>query len=402
MNYELFYMKSDAHSVAVGHSGRLWKRRWGRLLIVVSILQLNLGCSELKDDDTRVEAANPPAELVAGILRSARDTASISATSQSDIKSSAFIHPDQVFEFWMYLAILTDKEGQTYAFQQRFARIKVASDALSTESEWHYSAVVAVDFQFHMVPTGPSLARQFVEREALALAGTDPVRQRVWSGAYSTQRLGPESCRFSAEVNVPQLQLRFNEPTVDGGVCGSTLTGSVDRVAGLSLSRSRALQVKGRWLEQESNNELDGYGWVVRGWGIPPDTAGAAVVFDRAWLVLKDQQQRPRGLQLQRSRRASGRGPEITTAITTSLGSLSDIKLDSTNLNAQLADSHDRSGNNLPKSWHLQLSDLALDVSLSPVTDPSVNVSLPGPFWFGVVAVNGSQSGFGFIEYSQP
>lgn len=369
-----------------------------------------VACSDANVSDAQTNAKTAGLNIYGQFVDQARTRGASANSGQSasapNQASAAFVHLGEPFEFWIFLAVLHDQSGNYYALQQRFAKLSVGVDlAEVSDSEWNYSDVVALDYQFDHLTIGRTDKHTLAQRAALGLSGADATASRVWVGAFDALNSATTPCQQSVQLTSPQLNLLFlapmsrtpasDAPNSEQMSCNGAPT--VERLAAFSVSRGSAVPVSGNYQLDEKNIDLTGYGWTTHGWGVPPDSSKAAVVFDRAWLLLDDQIE----LQAQRSRRASGQGPRITTGSISNLNTTSIKEVSNGgSLSIELTDAESKSVGNVPLSWQVESPSVALSLSLSPVSNQPTEASLPGQSWFGVVSVDGSHDGYGFVDYS--
>lgn len=359
-----------------------------------------IACSDnMPNDEVPAVSSLVGQNLYQQLIDQAREFASKSKVRTSselgNQNVAAFVHAEESFEFWIFLAILHDQQGNYYALQQRFAKlaIEARSDA---ESEWAYSDVVALDYQFDHLADGYSTKHTLAQRAALGLSGTDAKISKIWVGAFEATDHSLSPCQSAIQLVSPQLSVKFGDVTADRLPCDATGPSQVERVSEFSILRGAAMPVAGLYQVDGQNTDLKGHGWVVRGWGAPPDSSNAAVVFDRTWLVLDENI----SLQAQRSRRASGRGPRITTGSLRALNATRRDKIELGVLAAELIDDENKRVGQLPATWQLISAKNAIKLTLSPIAEVEAVSSLTRPSWFGVVALEGSHTGYGFIDYS--
>lgn len=315
----------------------------------------------------------------------------------------AFLQESAPFEVWVYLAIVADDEGDHYALQQRFVRLRVKQPVATAASEWDFSQVLAVDFQLNHLETQTTQVQSIAQRAALDLAGADELLSRVWVGAYSAQRLDASplvetetaldsdsvstlTCDQSIALQAPRLSLNFTQ----------TQCPKSEQTADFTYLSSVSMPVSGEYQVEDKQLHLHGHGWIMHGWGVPPDTKSSAVVFDRAWLLFEGGAE----LQLQRSRRRSGRGPEKTIGNYRSVNA--SHRLDKSAELSLLADasfvddSSDVNKTGVHKNYRFTAPANLIDIKLTPKTPVQVNVQQADRL--DVVRIEGSHSGYGFLD----
>lgn len=326
--------------------------------------------------------------------------------------ADAFVHTGAPLEFWVFLAVLYDDQGHPYTLRQRFARadmsaavrsVSVVASQVDSQSEWSYTNAIAMDYQFDLLADSAQDAYTLVQREALGLAGTHSIEERVWLGAFEATDKSAALCQPSFIVRSPELDLRFgqSESTLETQCDDDESPGTASSTT-LTLHNSQTLPVSGRYQNDQQSVELNGFGWVLRGWGVPPDSTQAAVIFDNAWLVLQDlaSDHSRYSLQLQRSRRVSGRGPKLSTGTVQTIPANGLSPNDPDTIALELLDADNGPSNTVPAGWLLNSTDYAIKTTLHPLTAGAQTSGITGQNWFGVVEIKGSHSGYGFINYS--
>lgn len=286
-----------------------------------------------------------------------------------------FIQTDAPFELWMFLAMVTDDDGRRYVLQQRTIRLRV-DESKANNSEWDFNEVFAVDYAIDHLYDNSNQSHSLAQRAALELAGTDVEQLRVWVGAYAVEVSRTTGCKQSYFLNNPNLQLQFDQHQ-----CAP-----IENTKTFAYSRSVAMPVVGSYRTDEKELAVSGHGWMIHGWGVPPDASAAAVVIDRAWLLLDEQAD----VQLQRTRRRSGRGPTKTIA------SMNDIEANQAAqvplVDSTLADNADS------MQWRFIAPANEIDVTISSAIKSTHLESWQQQQWFGFVEVAGSHTGYGFIN----
>lgn len=369
--------------------------------VIGCCLVLNAACSDRETAETSYKTTTAGDALYNQLVARARQRSGKfngeKLVTSTNPEPSAFVNEDEPFELWVFLAILRDQHGNIYASQQRFARLTLKSDLESVStSEWNYSDVMALDFKFDHLADGTSEQHAFAHRAALGLSGVDKTAKRIWIGGFDARDSSTSACQKSIQLTSPTLDLQFGTLATDQMSCKDSELAPVERVASFTVSRGFALPVVGRYQIDQQSLELNGHGWVVHGWGAPPDSLNAAVVFDRAWLLLDGQID----VQVQRSKRASGRGPRITTGTVRHLDTNVMVAPDRGTFSGELTDNNTKSDHNNPMSWQLESLKYNLSLSVEPVSTAASVSNLPGQSRFDVVLVHGSHGGYGFIDYS--
>jgi len=376
---------------------RRWIRRCGIALFAATLS----ACSEQSGNSLSADSAAAQQNLYRQFADVARDLATrvklTAPTAAQNAERNGFLHPDAPLETWTFLAIIRDQDENHYALQQRFATLHIGSEITETSSSaWAYSQVVAIDYQIDHLASGQRDSHTAAQRVALGLAGVSMDEKKIWLGAFAAQDLSASSCRPFIELKSPELELQMGFRDSESAGCAAQDSPAVDQVATFSFKQSAALPVSGQISVNNQSITLVGHGWLNQGWGIPPDASNAAVVFDRTWLVLDDQHE----VQVQRSKRVSGRGPRITTASLHKLGVQGRNDSTGMELDAQLIDDETQSVNQLPVSWRLESATGQPNLRLTPIGDTASVSALTEKNWFGVVSIDGTHRGYGFVDYN--
>lgn len=348
-----------------------------------AVLSLIGACSsDLKSSVGQSDAASST-DLYAQYMSQAREIA-LAQHASSPVADAGFIQAASPFEFWLYLAIVSDEAGNTYALQQRFARLRVKEDAETKNSEWEFSQIVGVEFSLQRLANNTKQTAQSIQRVALDLAGVDTASGSVWTGPYHSQALGNDgdACVQKVSLRSPMLDASFHQ----------SQCAAMTKTKELVLTRSNAMPVDGVVRVDDQALAVTGYGWLMHAWGIPPDVQAAAVVIDRAWLLLAEQNE----LQIQRSRRRSGAGAKITTATLTRLSDALTSKTEVQEFAAQWNDVGASDETVVPNSWRFSSDTNDFDISFLPLT---VQNETQADAFFHVVAIKGTHAGYGFVSY---
>ena len=329
----------------------------------------------------------------------------------------AFIVAEAPFEYWHWMAVLFDTQGKAYALQQRFVRLRLSGSAAESDSKWQFSEMMASDYRLSIQDSESADTHSQVQRVALELAGANSVEQTVWVGAYGvtaheaghrdllkngflhsdTQNrtensITPTHCSESYELSLPQITATFN----------ASACSEIESTKQFSIKAGAAMPVVAAYKVGDDLVDLTGHGWFIHGWGVAPLVNDSAVLIDRTWLLLNEQQD----VQLLRTRRRSGRGQAITS------GSVRAVRLPQkvVAVNAQWHDTGDTqslrvdgAGSHLQRaSWELQIAarpDVpAIDLTLVPLHASVISSGFNALPQMHAVLIQGSHSGAGFVD----
>lgn len=390
--------------VALSVYGSKWVRHilnsWQHVMPGVCLSCCLVGCSTDKAvTDTDVSQAEISSEQFRAFYSAVRDhlvaSAADEATAQRETDPGAFIQSDSAFEFWLFIAVLTDSAGEQYALQQSYTRLRFKPDELQTndseQSHWDFSQMMAIDYRMEALDRAVASRAQQAQRMALSLAGLDLENNKIWVSGFTASKLRQGNCRASYALESPDVTLQFQQSD-----CMNAEAGTATRVA-----RSSSMAVTGEAILNDETIPLSGRGWAVHVWGIPPDTEATAVVFDQAWLWLDESL----AVQIQRSRRRSGRGPSITSGSVSHVASTE--QLAGTNnqsrtrelLNPAFVDV-EPTDNVAAQTWRFMEQGNNIDTQIQSIQADNQPV-LGTINVLDIVRVNGTHEGIGFVSKSR-
>ncbi len=281
--------------------------------------------------------------------------------------------------------------------------IRQGGDIVEKPSQWSYEHVLRSSILVDAVANSALLSDQIVsieptstvQRAALNLAGATDNQLWVANNSVSIDSIvfsPPERCSASYQWQLElsaTLRVRL-EFLVDG--CPQ-----VQSVGGYSRWQVGGLIAKGFLDELEnfevvSSSPVEAKVWFSHGWGEVP-SVGGAVVLDTLSIDIGQQ----RRLDISRSRRRSGRGPETVSA------SLLDQDGMSRTIELIWKDGDERlaatSGNQYPSQITLSSAEEGIDLRVQIMnraieSDTGFGNSLNVP-----VVVSGSHAGAGFLNY---
>ncbi len=236
------------------------------------------------------------------------------------LKNDSFIHETALFESWRALSLLSTENNDAIVVNQRFTRLALNKEnAANSESAWRYQYLQQLGFSLSTFAAMEDVAdnisasmpssdvnESLLAREALGLSGVSKDNAKVWNGAFELRQLrsaktsgSNAACHDELRLESPPLSLQLNNFQ-----CEDT-----QAIGSLFYKNQYAAQVVGQL--KPSMHNVRGIAWVEQVWGASLRLPGGAVYLDNAWLLLN--QNSP--LRITRSRRKSGRGPVISTAV---------------------------------------------------------------------------------------
>ena len=325
-------------------------------------------------------------------------------------------HPAMQFESFALQAIVYPADAPILSDDSPKASVMLQMDRLGltspaaidlAASAWQYSGLmrtaVSVDTEVGqsafqtMAILSP---KQAVQRMALGLAGIEDntlsvVNDRLSIDVAATQGnpcLRQYRWAASASEDI-RLVLDFSMDNCPRGQSIGLLSNwqqSAVRVSGFLISGAGNENVDAA---NELVTRLHGVAWFSQRWGNLP-ASGGAVVIDTLQLQLDSQ----RVLDVSRSKRRSGRGPQTVSATMRTLSqpsqSLSLRWEDSAAIPASTSHQY------VPGSIRLISDDQNLDVRVSAMNRLTGTVGIGGERLQGAVMVEGTHHGVGFLAYT--
>jgi predicted secreted hydrolase len=302
-------------------------------------------------------------------------------------------HPRQQTDGWFYSGYLTDEAGNQYGVQLSFARFGLSRGVATGDSEWNTNQIYLANFSITDVMGQTFDYDQRFSRGNDRLAGADSVPYRVWVENWYAREVSPGQIQLKAnntdialdlilEQTKPMLEpdhrpqeqviTYYTLPdhyaqgvittprgtfTVTGHMWQYHVWGNLNfgPVAGWDLY----------WLQLEDNREII-YFDVRRKENILSDSAEEILLFDQVLLVEPDGQ-------------AQLLPPEAVETSTVRDWESPESKV------------------GYPVEQYLSLPGYGLDLQLKPLLDEQ-EFSQYFTYWKGLVAVEGSHRGYGYVE----
>jgi predicted secreted hydrolase len=302
-------------------------------------------------------------------------------------------HPQQQTDGWFYSGYLTDEAGQQYGVQLSFVRFGLSRGVARGDSEWNTNQIYFANFGLTDV-TGQTFSYdQRFSRGNDRLAGADSAPYRVWVENWHASEVSPGKVQLKANnIDIAlDLILEQTKPVVglDNPNQEQAVTYYVlpDNYAqGVITTPRGAFTVTGHiwqyhmwgnlnfgpvagwdlfWLQLDDNREIIFFD-VRREENPLTDSTEEILLFDQVLLVEADGQ-------------AQFLPPEAVAASTVRYWKSPESKVE------------------YPVEQYLSLPDQELDLHLKPLLDEQ-EFSRYFTYWKGIVSVEGSQRGYGYVE----
>lgn len=304
-------------------------------------------------------------------------------------------HPDYRAEWWYYTGNLADAKGNRYGYQFTIFRRGLVPGEPERPSEW---ATRQIYFAHFTVTDATGNAFEFHERYSRAspnLAGAQALpAYHVWLDNWSAQEVEPGQVRLKASAgNIGiDLILAQAKPAALQGDRGLSAKSAEPGNASYYYSLTNN-PTHGTITTARGAFEVSGNSWMDREWSTS-DLGKDAVGWDWFSLQLDDR----REITFYYIRRKDGSAEPVSAGVlvnpdgSTRVLKLKDIKI--TNLSTWTSPT---SGAVYPAEWNLAIPSEGLDLHITPlINDQELRVSFT--YWEGAVRVEGSQTGYGYVE----
>lgn len=299
-------------------------------------------------------------------------------------------HPQSQAESFVLQAFLHTEDDKQYSVRVQIDRVALKRNT-EESSQWSFTDVMRAGLTLGESDAPYLRHREAISRVALGLAEANAGELRVEDvqlnmtlseGCDAQFKLAGKS-QGGVEIS---LKWRFTE-------CPETLS-----LGSLNQWSAGFATVSGQLVGEAGDNPVTGWGSVQHRYGqFPP--ADGAVIFDQASLHLDDKWL----LDVSRSKRRSGRGPQTVVA------TLSDTLQQSKSMSAtrtidmQWVDEgmrqSDASAIDYPESIRLISEENGISLRLVPLVGMPEVIDRTGARWDAGVIVSGSHAGDGFVHW---
>ena len=304
-------------------------------------------------------------------------------------------HLDYRTEWWYYTGNLADAEGNRFGYQFTIFRRGILPGEPERESEWGARQIYFAHFTVTDITGEAFEYHERFNRAAAGLAGaqTKP-NYHVWIDDWSIQEIESGKVQLKAEAgNIGlDLILKQGKPIVLNGNRG--LSAKSDNPGDASYYYSQTNNPsQGTITTSRGTFAVTGNSWMDREWSTTV-VDEAAVGWDWFSLQLDDQ----REVMFFHIRREDGSiepasgGTLIYPDGTTRLLALDEVQI--TQLDTWTSP---KSGAIYPSEWTFTIPGEEIELHITPLlNDQELQVSLT--YWEGAVKIEGTQSGYGYVE----
>ena len=304
-------------------------------------------------------------------------------------------HPDYRTEWWYYTGNLADEAGNRYGFQFTIFRRGIVPGQPERESEWGTHEIYFAHLAVTDVSGERFESRERYSRGSAGLAGAQGLPfYHVWLDDWSAKEVEPGQVRLKAsDDNIGiDLMLEQAKPIALQGDRGFSAKSDLPGNASYYYSMTDNVTA-GTITTPRGTFEVTGNTWMDREWStsdLPPGTVG----WDWFSLQLDD----GRDVMIFFIRSADGSiYPGSSGLVVYPDGSTRYLVQDDVDLTVLDEWTSPRSGATYPAAWHFRVPDEEIDLRIKPLlNDQELDVSFV--YWEGAVEIEGSQSGFGYVE----
>ncbi|HEX9926766.1 MAG TPA: lipocalin-like domain-containing protein [Anaerolineae bacterium] len=304
-------------------------------------------------------------------------------------------HPDYQIEWWYYTGNLADGAGGRYGFQFTVFRRGIVRGDPERESEWathqlYFAHLTVTDvagetFEFH----------ERFSRASPGLAGTqgEPF-YHVWIDDWYAKEIEPGKVQLKASAGSIGLDLMLepDKPIALQGDRGYSAKSAEPGNASTYYSQTR-MPTHGTITTARGTFEVSGNTWQDREWGssvLPEGTVG----WDWFSLQLADKRE---VMYFVIRTEAGDIYPGSSGLVVYPDGTTRYLVQDDVQFTVLDHWTSPASGATYPAGWRFTLPDEGIDLNIEPLlNDQELRVS--STYWEGAVRIEGSQTGYGYIE----
>ena len=303
-------------------------------------------------------------------------------------------HPDFQAEWWYYTGNLADTAGNRYGFQLTFFRRGLTPGLTARDSEWGGNQIYFAHFTVTDVTGQTFNYHERFSRGGPELAGVQSKPYHVWLDDWQARETAPGQVELSASADDIALNLVLEQakPAALQGDRG--LSQKSDEPGNASYYYSLTNNpARGTITTPRDSFEVTGNAWKDHEWstsGLGPKAVG----WDWFSLQLDD----GREIMYFNIRKEDG------TVEAVSSGTLierdgSTRYLPQATVEIEVLDhwQSPASGATYPSAWRFAIPSAGIDLQIKPLL-PQQELRVSFTYWEGAVELQGTQSGYGYIE----
>jgi predicted secreted hydrolase len=297
-------------------------------------------------------------------------------------------------EWWYYTGNLADEAGNRYGFQLTFFRRSLTPIAAERTSEWGSNQLYFAHFTLTDAAHNTFYPHERFSRGGAELAGGQSVPYQVWLEDWRATEIEPGVVQLQAREGEVALDLRIEplKPVVLQGDRGFSPKSDEPGNASYYYSFTRN-QAEGTIQTPDGLATVSGFVWKDHEWStsaLGPNAEG----WDWFSLQLDD----GREMMYFQIRNADGSIEPVSDGVIVEAdGRALPLALGDVQVEALDFWQSKTSGARYPAKWRVVVPSAQVDVTLTPLVN-NQELNLFFTYWEGAVRIEGSQSGFGYVE----
>ncbi len=304
-------------------------------------------------------------------------------------------HNDFQAEWWYYTGNLADAEGNRFGYQFTIFRRAIVPEAAERESEWGNNQIYFAHFAVTDVTGETFNYHEKFSRSNPGLAGAQGTPfYHVWIDDWYAKDVGNGQVQLKAQAGDIAIDLLLDQskPMVLQGEQGLSAKSSEPGNASYYYSLTNNLTT-GTMTTPRGTFEVTGNSWKDREWSTSI-LGDDAVGWDWFSLQLDDN----REIMFFHIRRTDGSLDPVSKGVLVEAdGSTSSLTLSDIEITALDTWTSPHSGATYPSEWTLSIPNENIELSIVPMlNDQELDVNIL--YWEGAVRVEGTQTGFGYVE----
>jgi predicted secreted hydrolase len=303
-------------------------------------------------------------------------------------------HPDYQAEWWYYTGNLADAAGNRFGFQLTFFRRGLTPGLAERDSEWGSNQIYFAHFTVTDVAGESFTYHERFNRGGPDLAGVTGDPYHVWLDDWYARQIASDQVELKADAGdiALHLSLEQTKPAALQGDRGLSQKSDEPGNASYyySLTNNRA---SGTVTTPRGTFEVTGKAWKDHEWstsGLGPEAVG----WDWFSLQLAD----GREIMYFNIRREDGSiEPVSGGTLIERDGSTRYLPKEAVDIEVLDYWQSPESGATYPAEWIFTIPDEEIELHIRPLL-PQQELRVSFTYWEGAVEIEGTQSGYGYIE----
>ncbi|MEM7343514.1 MAG: lipocalin-like domain-containing protein [Chloroflexota bacterium] len=300
-------------------------------------------------------------------------------------------HPAYKTESWAYYGQLVDEQGNRYGLQFSIFRFGLTPGITQRASEWSTNQIYVASFSLTQVSDQTFTQAERFSRGNNRLAGVETNPYRVWLEDWSVSEIGPDT--FQINIRTPTISLDVQMTPTKPAIL-PTAQSLLNPEEGYAYTLS-SNSTTGTITVGGEPISVTGHLWHHHRWGKLENLTQEELGWDWFSLSLDNNQE----LTYFATRRQDGTpNPDsIEIILIDEKGVPKRLSPAAISLTSSSQWESLRTQAQYPTSWTLDIPDEGLKLSITPTL---VDQELDGlaPRWVGLVTVEGTSTGHGYIE----